>query len=140
MLPSLNRRSYNPFLSNLFDDDLFFGTVSKASSMPAVNIKEGEKNFALELAVPGMNKSDFKIEVNDDVLTVSSEAKSEVSEDKDGYKRKEFSYTSFCRSFYLPENVKVEEIKATYKDGILNVDIPKDKEEKISKNREITIS
>jgi len=140
MLPSFYKRSYNPFLSNLFDDNLFYGSTSKSSSLPAVNIRESEKSFALELAVPGMNKSDFKIEVNDDVLTVSSEVKNEVNEEKEGYKRKEFSYTSFCRSFYLPENVKVEDIKASYKDGILNVEIPKDKEEKISKNREIAIS
>jgi HSP20 family protein len=140
MLPSFYKRSYNPFLSNLFDDNLFYGSTSKSSSLPAVNIRENEKSFALELAVPGMNKSDFKIEVNDDVLTVSSEVKNEVNEEKEGYKRKEFSYTSFCRSFYLPENVKVEDIKASYKDGILNVEIPKDKEEKISKNREIAIS
>jgi len=140
MLPTVSRRSFNPFLSNLFDDDLFLGTISKANTMPAVNIKEGEKCFTLELAVPGMNKNDLKINVENDVLTVSSESKNEVNEERDGYKRKEFSYTSFCRSFYLPENVKIEDIKAEYKDGILNVEIPKEKEEKLTKNREIKIS
>lgn len=140
MLPTVSRRSFNPFLSNLFDDDLFLGTISKANTMPAVNIKEGEKSFTLELAVPGMNKNDLKINVENDVLTVSSESKNEVNEEKEGYKRKEFSYTSFCRSFYLPENVKIEDIKAVYKDGILNVEIPKEKEEKLTKNREIKIS
>ena len=140
MLPTVSRRSFNPFLSNLFDDDLFLGTISKANTMPAVNIKEGEKSFTLELAVPGMNKNDLKINVENDVLTVSSESKNEVNEEKEGYKRKEFSYTSFCRSFYLPENVKIEDIKAVYKDGILNVEIPKEKEEELTKNREIKIS
>jgi len=140
MLPTFYKRSYSPFLSNLFDDSLFFDSTGKSGTLPAVNIKECEKNFALELAVPGMKKSDFKIEVNDDVLTISSEVKNEVEEEKEGYKRKEFSYTSFCRSFYLPENVKVEDIKASYKDGILNVEIPKAKEDKVSRNREISIS
>lgn len=140
MLPTFYKRSYSPFLSNLFDDSLFFDSSSKSGTLPAVNIKECEKNFTLELAVPGMKKSDFKIEVNDDVLTISSEVKNEVNEEKEGYKRMEFSYTSFCRSFYLPENVKVENIKASYKDGILNVEIPKAKEDKVSRNREISIS
>lgn len=140
MLPTISRRSYNPLLSNLFDDDLFFRTKSNASSMPAVNIKENEKEFRLELAVPGIDKDNLKIEVNDDLLTISSEMKNETKDEKDGYKRREFSYSSFCRSFYLPENTKVEEIKASYKDGILDVEIPKVKEEKVSKIHEIKIS
>lgn len=140
MLPTIRRSSYSPFLSNLFDDDLFFGTTGKSSTMPAVNIKENEKGFNLELAVPGMNKENLKIEINDDVLTVSSETKEEKNEEKEGYKRKEFSYSSFCRSFYLPENAKVEEIKASYKDGILDIEIPNENEAKVNKNREIKIS
>lgn len=140
MLPTVSRRSINPFLSNLFDNDFFMGTISNANTVPAVNIKEGEKSFTLELAVPGMNKNDLKINVENDLLTVSSETKNEVNDEREGYKRKEFSYSSFCRSFYLPENVKVEDIKASYKDGVLNVEIPKEKEDKLTRNREIKIS
>jgi HSP20 family protein len=108
--------------------------------MPAVNIKENEKSFMLELAVPGMDKKDLKIDINEDVLTISSESKNETEEEKDGYKRKEFSYSSFCRSFFIPENVNREKIVASYKDGILNVELPKMEEEKSKITRQIRIS
>ena len=86
-------------MPNLLDDDFLPTLSSRTSSMPAVNIKENEKNFTLELAVPGIDKKDLKIDINEDVLTISSETKSETEENTDGYKRKEFSYSSFCRSF-----------------------------------------
>ena len=89
--------------------------------MPAVNIREDEKKYILELAVPGIDKKDLKIDINEDVLTISSESKNETEENRDGYKRKEFSYSSFCRSFYIPENVNRDKIEANYKDGILTV-------------------
>jgi len=140
MLPTITRRTFSPFLSNLFDDD-FFPTVStRTNSMPAVNIRENEKNFTLELAVPGMDKKNLKIDINDDVLTISSEARTENEESSEGYKRKEFSYTSFCRSFYIPENVNREKIEASYKDGILNVELPKLEEDKSKISRQIQIS
>jgi HSP20 family protein len=140
MLPTISRRTYSPFLSNLFDDDFFPVLTSRTSSMPAVNIKENEKNFILELAVPGMDKKDLKIDINEDVLTISSESQNEKEEEKDGYKRKEFSYSSFCRSFYIPENVNRDKIEANYKDGILNVELPKMEEEKSKITRQIKIS
>jgi HSP20 family protein len=108
--------------------------------MPAVNIRENEKNFILELAVPGMDKKDLKIDINEDVLTISSETRNETEENNDGYKRKEFSYSSFCRSFYLPENVNKEKIAAEYKDGILSVELPKMEEEKNKISKQIKIS
>lgn len=140
MLPTITRKSYSPFLSNLFDDDFFPALNNRTSSMPAVNIKENDKNFTLELAVPGMDKKDLKIDINEDVLTIASESKNEVEEDKDGYKRKEFSYSSFCRSFYIPENVNSEKIGASYKDGILTVELPKLEEEKNKITRQVKIS
>jgi HSP20 family protein len=140
MLPTITRRTYSPFLSNLFDNDFFPVLTNSNSSMPAVNIRESEKNFILELAVPGMDKKDLKIDINDDVLTISSETKSEKEENNDGYKRKEFSYSTFCRSFYLPENVNSDKIGATYKDGILSVELPKMEEEKNKISRQIKIS
>lgn len=140
MLPTITRRTFSPFLSNLFDDDFFPVLTNRTSSMPAVNIKESEKNFVLELAVPGMDKKDLKIDINEDVLTISAETKSESEESNDGYKRKEFSYSTFCRSFYLPENVKRENIGASYKDGILSVELPKQEEEKNKISRQIKIS
>ncbi len=140
MLPTITRRTYSPFLSNLFDNDFFPVLSNRTSSMPAVNIKENEKSFFLELAVPGMEKKDLKIDINEDVLTISSESKNETEEEKDGYKRKEFSYSSFCRSFYIPENINRDKIGANYKDGILNIELPKLEEEKSKITRQIKIS
>jgi len=141
MLPTISKRTFSPFyMSNLFDDDFFPVLSSRTSSMPAVNIKENEKSFTLELAVPGIDKKDLKIETNEDVLTISSETKNEVEDNKDGYKRKEFSYSSFCRSFYIPENVNRDKIGASYKDGILTVDLPKQEEEKSKISRQVKIS
>lgn len=140
MLPTISRRTFSPFLSNLFDDDFFPVVSNRTSSMPAVNIKENEKNYTLELAVPGMDKKDLKIDINEDVLTISSETKNETEEENDGYKRKEFSYSSFCRSFYIPDNVNKDKIGASYKDGILTVEIPKMEEEKNKITKQIKIS
>ncbi len=140
MLPTITRRTYSPFFSSIFDDDLFPVSTNRTSSMPAVNIKENDKNFTLELAVPGMDKKDLKIDINEDVLTIASESKNESEENRDGYKRKEFSYSSFCRSFYIPENVNREKIEASYKDGILSVELPKMEEDKSKITRQVKIS
>jgi HSP20 family protein len=141
MLPTITRKSFRPFyMSNLFDEDFFPAFQNRTSSMPAVNIKEDDKYYSLELAVPGMDKNDLKIDINEEVLTISSESKHEKEENKDGYKRKEFSYSSFCRSFYIPENVNKDKIEANYKDGILTVGLPKQEEEKSKITRQINIS
>jgi len=108
--------------------------------MPAVNIREDEKFYTLDLAVPGIDKKDLKIDINEDVLTISSESKNEKEENREGYKRKEFSYSSFCRSFYIPENVNRDKIEANYKDGILYVGLPKQEEEKNKITRQIEIA
>ena len=141
MLPTITKRSFRPFyMPNLFDDDFFPVLSNRTSSMPSVNIREDEKNFVLELAIPGIDKNDLKIDINEDVLTISSETQNETEENKNGYKRKEFSYSSFCRSFYIPENVNRDKIEANYKDGILSVGLPKQEEEKIKITRQIKIS
>jgi len=135
----ITRNSYKPVTFQDFFNDDFFPTF-KASNLPAVNIKEDEKAYYLELAVPGMDKKDLKIEANDGALIISSEHKDEKKEKNDGYTRKEFSYSSFCRSFYLPDNIDTEKIDAIYKDGVLGISIPKKEEEKKLKSREIKIS
>ncbi|NLD62764.1 MAG: Hsp20/alpha crystallin family protein [Bacteroidales bacterium] len=142
MLPMITRRNYKPLTLSDFLNEDFFPTFTRSStSLPAVNIREDEKAFYLELAVPGMNKNDLKIEVKDEVLTISAEQKDEKQEEHEGYRRREFSYSSFCRSFYLPENVNGDKIGASYKDGILNVEIPKmEEEQKKEKIRTISIS
>lgn len=141
MLPSITNRSFRPFyMRNIFDDDFFPALSTRTSSMPAVNIREDEKKFTLELAVPGIERKDLKIDINEDVLTISSETKNESEDNKEGYKRKEFSYSSFCRSFQIPENVNQDKIEANYKDGILTVGLPKMEEEKNKITRQIKIS
>jgi HSP20 family protein len=140
MLPTITKRTFRPFyMPNIFDDD-FFSVSPRSNGLPAVNIREDEKNYFLELAVPGIDKKDLKIDINEDVITISSETKSETDESKDGYKRKEFSYSSFCRSFYIPDNVNRDKIAANYKDGILSVELPKQEEEKNKISRQISIS
>ena len=140
MLPMITRTLSPFFTSNLFDDDFIpVRTNGNRQSVPAVNVSENDKSYTLEFAVPGIDKNSLKIEMNEDVLTVSSETKNENQEENDGYMRKEFSYSSFTRSFYIPDHVNREKIGASYKDGILSVDLPKEEEKgKISK--QITIS
>ena len=141
MLPMITKRSYKPFLwSSLFDDDFFPVVSQRNTSMPAVNIREDEKKFTLDLAVPGMDKKDLQIEIHEDVITISSEHKEEKEESRDDFKRREFSYASFCRSFYLPENVNKDKIEAKYNDGILTVELPKEVEEKAKISRQVKIS
>jgi HSP20 family protein len=141
MLPSLTRRNFRPFyLPGLFEDDFFPVFAGKNDSMPAVNISEDDKGYKLDLAVPGMDKKNLKIDINDDILTISSESKTESEEKKNGFKRREFSYSSFCRSFQVPENVEQTKIEANYKDGILSVTLPKLEEEKSKITRQIKVS
>ena len=97
----------------------------KWANTPRVNVKETEEAFEIELAAPGLNKEDFKIEINEDVLTISSEQKQSSEESNGEYHRREFSYSSFSRSFTLPENVDQEQVSAVYNDGILRVGLPK---------------
>ncbi len=100
---------------------------------------ETEKDFIVEVAAPGMKKDDLKVEVKEGTLYISAETKAEKEEKEDNYMRKEFSFSSFKRSFYLPENVKEEAILANYKDGILYLTLPKLKVEKKEKIKKIEI-
>lgn len=96
------------------------------TTLPAVNIKESADRFEVEMAAPGFEKGDFKIELNKDVLTISSEKKVEKeTKDDQQFTRREFSYQSFCRSFSLPESTDRDNISARYDNGILKVEIPK---------------
>ena len=141
MLPTFTRRSFMPFYIPDFFEDSLLPVLSKGNSFkPAVNIREDDKNYVLDFAIPGIDKKDLKIDMNEDTLTISSETKNETEENKEDYRRKEFSYTSFSRSFYIPENVNREKIEANYKDGILTVSLPKHEEEKNKITRKIEIS
>lgn len=102
-----------------------FEMSARPQWMPAVNVNEKDKEFEIEMAAPGMKKSDFKIETENSTLTISSEKEEESEEKKEDYMRREFNYASFCRSFNLPENCSEDRISANYQDGILKVTIPK---------------
>jgi HSP20 family protein len=111
--------------------------------LPSVNIAETNDSFNIEVAAPGMKRDDFKVELDNNVLTISSEVENKKEEkDKEGnYTRKEFSYQSFQRSFALPENkVEGEKIAARYADGILHITVPKKEEAKVKPARKISIS
>jgi len=93
--------------------------------LPAVNISEKDNEYAIELAVPGYKKENFKVNTDDGLLTVSAEAKNEDREDGQEYTRREYTYSGFSRTFRLPENVKDDAIEAKYADGLLKLRIPK---------------
>ena len=97
------------------------------TSLPSVNISEDDKCFCVDVVAPGFKKEDFKVNVEDDILTISAETKTENNEDNKNkqYSRREYSHSSFTRSFRLPENAKDDQVSASYKDGILKLDIPK---------------
>ncbi len=118
----------------------FLGRVDEyTGDVPAVNIKEENDKFVLEMAAPGMKKDDFKIDLDNYQLTISSEKKEEKKEKEDNYTRREFLYSSFSRSFTLPKTIDIEKIKADYKNGILSIVLPK-KEEETKLTRQIKIS
>lgn len=121
------------FDSDLLDlDSDFLMPTRVLGKIPSVNITERDKDFLIELAAPGLTKKDFKVELDNDMLSISAEKEEKREEKENGSTRKEFSYNSFCRSFRLPENSKAEKIEAEYENGILKIEIPK-KEMTISK-------
>jgi HSP20 family protein len=138
--PSLRSDLFTPtfFTPRLldFDDDFFNGGLNS----PPANIVETNKEFKLDLSVPGMKREDFKIDVEDGYLSISSEKEEEKTENEKNFRRREFSYSSFSRTFPLPENVDENNISAKYDNGMLQVIIPK-KEVSVSKpKKEIKVS
>lgn len=134
---------FDDFLGRDLSDWLTNSFPYSGGSVPAANIKETDKEFIVELAAPGMDKKDFNIELENNLLTISTEKKDEIEEkDANGnYFRKEFNYHSFQRSFRVPENiVNVEKIQANYKDGVLNITLPKMEEKAAKASRQIKIS
>ena len=109
-----------------FDGDLMDWSNDVNTTLPSVNIKETKEGFEVKVAAPGFDKNDFKLELNHDVLTISSEKQAE-NETKEGeqYTRREYCYSSFKRSFVLPDSADAEKINAEYKNGILDITIPK---------------
>jgi HSP20 family protein len=125
-MPSLFEDFFNKPLLDLFDG----GFSSRLKNVPAVNITERKDNYLVSMAAPGLKKEDFKIAMDGNLLTISSE-KEEENEEKEGrYTRQEYSYSSFERSFTLPDEVEKDKIDAHYKDGVLELVLPKKEEAK----------
>lgn len=121
------------FLSPRFwDMEGDFFDLDFAGRIPSINIRENGKDFKIDMAAPGLEKKDFKVEVDEGVLTISAEKKEETKEEKEHFTRREFSYNSFSRSLRLPENCLPEKIDARYENGVLHLAIPK-KEISVSK-------
>ena len=136
----LKNNAVGPFFNDVFDsilNDSYFGNKLVAR-VPAVNIAETENEFHIELAVPGLKKEDFKINLDKNVLTVSSEKKEESVEEGKKFSKREYSYSSFSRSFTLPESADHSKIEADYTDGVLKLIVAK-KEEAKFQSREIAV-
>ena len=137
-----------PSFSHLFDD--FFNTElndwrrnnysASNTTLPKVNIMEDDDKFMVEMASPGMQKKDFNLNLDQNVLTISAVKETDKKDDNIKYTKREFAYQSFQRSFTLPDIVNGEEISASYKNGILNITIPKKEEAKPKPPKTINIS
>ena len=126
--------TYNRILKPAYNDDFFNDLVSRKyygnnfATTPAVNIIENNDEFMIEVAAAGLSKKDFKIDVNNDLLSISAEHKEDKKERKQNYTRREFNYESFSRSFKLNEDIDQSKIKASHTDGILTIHLPKKEE------------
>ena len=123
----------NDHLKNFLSSDEFFNDdfFSEDSLMPAMNVKDTEDSVEVEFAAPGFSKKDFEVTIEDNMLHVSGEKTKEKEEKEEGYSRKEFNYNSFRRSLKLPPTVNTDKkVKAIYKDGILKLNLLKNKEAK----------
>jgi HSP20 family protein len=134
-IPSVFNDFFKPW-NEWFDETGLWG---RTMNVPAVNITELKNEYKVELAVPGMKKEDFKIDVDGNMLTISSE-KEESSEEKEKkFTRKEYSYSSFSRSFTLPEEINLDKIEAKYEDGVLRLSLPRKEETKMPSAKNIAV-
>jgi len=140
MIPTRFSTQDLSLMDRLFNADNFHRDFSETnSSSPLVNIKQAEDKYSVEMSVPGFDKIDFNIELNQNELIISSEKEENKEQEGEKYTRKEFSYQSFRRSFTLPETVDEDNISAQYKDGVLYVDIPKREEAKPKLPKQIAV-
>jgi HSP20 family protein len=134
------KNNAHPFFNDVFDSLLNDSFISDklVARVPAVNIAENDNEFHIELAVPGLKKEDFKINLDKNILTVSAEKKSENVGETKKFSKREYSYNSFVRSFTLPDSIDHSKIEADYTDGILKLIVAKREEAKFQ-SREIAI-
>ncbi|MDX1701815.1 MAG: Hsp20/alpha crystallin family protein [Melioribacteraceae bacterium] len=135
---ALNKTHFGDFFDDFFTKGMAdFISPEFSFRNPSVNVKENNKNFVLEFAVPGLKKDDFKIEIENDHLIVSAERKGESEVVEENYSRREFNYSSFKRSFYLPESVNQKSVEARYEDGILVISLGKKEEAKLMADKKV---
>ena len=132
-----NNNSFPSLMNEFFNEDFGMNLINRNHSVPSVNSIENTDSFEIDLAVPGMKKDDFKIELIDKVLIISSENSNSI--ENDNLRLNEFNYSSFQRSFRIPESVELDKIKANYKNGILKIILPKKKDSITKPNRVIEI-
>ncbi len=134
MLARINKRYVPTYWDDFFNDNFFsnYNPSACGGASPAVNVVEESKEYRIEVAVPGLSRDDFRIDLQDENLTISSEQQEGKDDNKPNYTRREFSYSSFKRSFQLPDTIDQDSIKASHKDGILTIQLPK-KEEMVEK-------
>ena len=125
-LPSVFEDFFNNSLNDWFDG----GFPARTMNVPAVNITDRKDDYLVSLAAPGLKKEDFKIDVEGNILTISSEKEEKKEEKEEKYTRQEYSYSSFERSFTLPDEVNKDKIDAHYQDGVLKLVLPKKEEAK----------
>jgi HSP20 family protein len=134
-------RMFGDFFDKAFSDWTNTNYSLTNTTLPAVNVKETKDDYLVSMAVPGMSKKDFKIDLKDNILTISSEKKDEKKKEEDNYTRREYSYQSFSRSFTLPKDVvNDEKIEAKYDNGELRIKIPKKEEAKPKAPKQIAIN
>lgn len=141
-IPSLRDNLSEVFdFDHMFDRPLFetLRNGNKFSRIPATNIRETNKEYLVELAAPGMKKSDFHVDIDNDLLEIKVEKEEESKDKGENFTRREYDFTSFYRSFNLPDSVHSEKIKAEYQDGILKVHIPKVEETQKKTVKEIAV-
>ena len=132
-----NNNVFPSLINEFFNDDFGMNFLNRSHSVPSVNSVENNDSFEIDLAVPGMKKEDFTIELNDKVLVISSETSNTMENDK--MRLNEFNFSSFQRSFRVPDSVDLDKIKASYKNGILKIKLQKRKESISKPNRVINI-
>lgn len=134
-IPTLFDDFFKPW-NEWFDKGSLFG---RSLSVPAVNITENKDDYEVSLAVPGMKKDDFRIDVDGNMLTISSEKEESKEEKEKTFTRKEYNYSSFSRSFTLPDEVNKEKIEAKYEEGVLRLTLPRKEEAKKSTAKKIAV-
>ena len=141
MLARINRAYVPAYWDDFYNDKFFSGVTpaTKSITSPAVNVHEDEKSFTIELAAPGLSAQDFKIDLENDLLTISSEQEAKKEEVNRNYLRKEFNFSAFKRSFQLPDTIDTENIKASHDAGILRIELPKRAEIVQNAHRKIEI-